>query len=71
MAPYHNYCVHQPPQGDEVAEPIELSDEETEGEAAQDLKALDTNQERKKAGLPPLELDSLPSTVCTKMLTLL
>lgn len=35
-----------------------------------DSATLDVEKERKRAGLPPLELDSLPSTTANKMMIL-
>ena len=55
--------LFQIPSGDD-----DQSAEESDG--APDVKGLDAEKERKKAGLPALELDSLPSTSANKMMTL-
>ena len=44
-------------------------DSDSESDVTPDVKGLDTEKERKKAGLPALELDSLPSASANKMLT--
>lgn len=44
--------------------------DDDEEDPAQALRELDAQKERKKAGLPILELDALPSSVAQKMMTL-
>ena len=58
---------HQLISGDEQPEG---SEEENEDEDSPDPAQVDAEKERKKAGLPPLELDSLPSTSAQKMMIL-
>lgn len=48
----------------------EESPEAGSDEEVIDPRSIDADKERKRAGLPPLELDSLPSASANKMMTL-